>query len=81
MDAIDGPKFAGIRQCKKAVEFGNVRRAFIARDAEMHVVFPFEKLCKDKSIDIIYVDSMDELAKMCGVEVKTSVVVELFDTE
>lgn len=74
MERIKDKKFvAGLKQSKKAVETGQAEIVFIARDADMHVVFPFEKLCESKKIDIVYVNNMKELAKACHVEVPTAV--------
>ena len=72
-----GPKLVGIKQSKRALEKGLVKIAYIARDADMHVVFPFEKVCKDLGVEICYADTMKELAKACKVDVNTAVAVIL----
>ncbi|MDR1391780.1 MAG: ribosomal L7Ae/L30e/S12e/Gadd45 family protein [Clostridiales bacterium] len=72
-----GEKFVGIRQSTRAVIENKVKIAYIARDAEMYVVFRFEEICKEKKINIIYADNMRELAKACEVDVPTSVAVLL----
>lgn len=63
----------GLKQTKKAVEAGTAKIVFIARDADMHVVFPLEKLCEKGKTEIVYVNNMKELAKACRVEVPTAV--------
>lgn len=63
----------GLKQTKKAVEAGKAELVFIARDADGHVVFPLEKLCEGKSVEVVYVNNMKELAKACHVEVPTAV--------
>ena len=72
-------KVVGLKQSKKAIESDLVALAYVARDADMHVVFPFEGLCKNKGIEIVYVNNMKELGKYCGVEVPTAVAVILND--
>ena len=80
MERIKGKKFvAGLKQSKKAIETGQADIVFIARDADMHVVFPLEKLCESKGLDITYVNNMKELAKACHIEVPTAVAVIVKD--
>ncbi|MBQ9737835.1 MAG: ribosomal L7Ae/L30e/S12e/Gadd45 family protein [Clostridia bacterium] len=67
------PHVVGIKQTKKAVEAGRAELVFIARDADGHVVFPLEKLCGEKSVEVLYVNNMKELAKACHIEVPTAV--------
>ena len=62
-----------LKQTKKAVESGRASLVFIARDADMHVVYPLERLCGEKSVEVVYVNNMKELAKACHVEVPTAV--------
>ncbi len=68
------PHVAGLKQTKKAVEAGNARVVFIARDADAHVVMPIEKMCEGKEIEVVYVNNMKELAKASHIEVPTAVV-------
>ena len=63
----------GLKQSKKAIEAGMAKIVFVARDADMHVVFPLEKLCEERRVEIVYVNNMKELAKACRVDVPTAV--------
>jgi large subunit ribosomal protein L7A len=67
------PHVVGLKQSKKAIESGKAELVFIARDADSHVVFPLERLCGEKNVEVIYVNNMKELAKACHVEVPTAV--------
>lgn len=62
-------KTIGIKQSLKAVENGNAKTVFIAKDAEEKVVGKLKTLCEEKSVTVIYVDSMKQLGKACGIEV------------
>jgi large subunit ribosomal protein L7A len=66
-------KTIGLRQSLKAVEEGSVKVAFIARDAEEKVIRSIKELCERSSIEIIYVESMKQLGKACGIEVGAAV--------
>ena len=70
-------KLVGLKQSTRALENGEVVVAYIARDAEAHVVLPFEQMCKAKEIRIIYADTSKDLAKACNIEVPTAVAVVL----
>lgn len=67
------PHVAGLKQTKKAIESGCAEIVFIARDADLHVVFPLEKSCEENALTVVYVNNMKELAKACHVEVPTAV--------
>ncbi|MDY6826458.1 MAG: ribosomal L7Ae/L30e/S12e/Gadd45 family protein [Bacillota bacterium] len=65
-------KVVGTKQTIKALEKGAVSHVFIARDAEDRVVQPILALCEDRKIEPYYVDTMNELGKMCGIKVKAA---------
>lgn len=62
-------RVVGTKQTSKAVEKGEARIVYIARDSEKNVIETLEKLCKEQSVEIIYVDSMEQLGELCGIEV------------
>ncbi|NPV44944.1 MAG: 50S ribosomal protein L7Ae-like protein [Firmicutes bacterium] len=62
-------KTVGTKQTIKAVEKGEAKVVFIARDAEKHIVAPLEKLCSERAIEVVYIDSMKQLGEICGIEV------------
>ncbi len=75
MERIKNEKHVvGLKQSKKAIEAGNAELVFIASDADEHVIFPLEELCGKMKTQVIYVNSMKELAKAAHVEVPTAVV-------
>lgn len=66
-------KTIGLKQSIKAVKKGQVEYAFVAKDAEDTVLDPFIKACREQSVMITYVDSMDTLGRACGIEVGAAV--------
>lgn len=62
-------KTIGSKQTLKAVERGQAKVVFIARDADAHVVDPIKLACREKKIEIVEVDSLKELGRACGIEV------------
>lgn len=69
----ENPHVVGLKQSKKAIESGKAQLVFVARDADSHVVFPLERLCEAKKVEVVYVNNMKELAKACHIEVPTAV--------
>lgn len=59
----------GAKQTKKLLESGQAQVVYIAGDAEEHVISPLLHLCNKKSIEVVNVDSMKELGKLCGIKV------------
>ena len=66
-------KVVGTKQTLKALEKGEVKIIFIARDAEDKVIRPVLILCEASTIELQYVDSMVQLGRMCGIKVKAAV--------
>lgn len=62
----------GTKQTLKAVNAERAKIVFVAKDAQEHVVRDLISACKQKGIEIIYVDSMRSLGKACGIEVGAS---------
>ena len=69
-------KYVGIKQVLKAVKEEKVNMVYIGKDAEKRIVEELIKLCKQKGIQIIYIDTMKELGKMAGIEVKAATAAE-----
>ena len=62
-------KVVGTKQTIKAIEKGNVIEVYVAKDAEGHVVRDLLEKSKTKEIPVVYVDTMVELGKACGIDV------------
>lgn len=63
----------GAKQTLKAVQGGQAKEVFVARDAEERVVRPILDLCRLNGVRITEVDSMAELGKACSIEVGAAV--------
>jgi large subunit ribosomal protein L7A len=66
-------KTIGIRQSMKAVENGLAGTVFIAKDADEKVVRNIKELCSNSSVEVVYIDTMKQLGKACGIEVGAAV--------
>lgn len=66
-------KTVGIKQTQRALEKGIVRRVFVAKDAEQHVLRPILESCQTQGIEMVEIPTMIDLGKACGIEVGSAV--------
>ncbi len=62
-------KTVGTKQTQRAVEKGQARVVYVAKDAEERISSPLLRLCAEKGVEVVMVDSMIELGKQCGIKV------------
>ncbi|MBO8129857.1 MAG: ribosomal L7Ae/L30e/S12e/Gadd45 family protein [Peptococcaceae bacterium] len=62
-------KTVGTKQTIKAVQKGQAKVVYVARDADAHVVEPVIRACRENNIPLIQVESMRELGRVCGIAV------------
>ena len=78
MERLKGKNFlAGLKQSQKAILSGKAVLAYIAEDSDEHIKLPLIALCEKEKVEVLYVETMKELAKTCRVEVPTAVAVVL----
>jgi len=61
-----------MKQVRKAIINNEADIVYVAKDAKVKVVSDIEKICKEKLIDIVYVDTMKELGSSCGIDVSAA---------
>lgn len=66
-------KVVGAKQTLKALEKREALYVFIARDAEEKVTHPVLAICETNGIEPHYVETMQQLGKLCGIKVKAAV--------
>lgn len=59
----------GAKQTHKALKAGKVLVCYIARDAEVRITEPLRSYCESNGVELVYVDSMEQLGKFCGIDV------------
>ena len=73
-------KFVGIKQSTRAITESEVKKAYVARDADDQVKIPFLSLCSENKVEVVWVDSMEQLGEACGITVGAAVAVTLKDS-
>ncbi|AND86134.1 50S ribosomal protein L7ae-like protein [Clostridium tyrobutyricum] len=66
---LRGKKVIGIKQTIKAIKNDSAKIVYIAKDADSSLVHSVEVLIKDNSLEVVYIDTMKELGKLCGIDV------------
>ena len=67
----------GAKQLRKALAAGRVCRAYLARNADPAIIEPLEALCRENHVDYVFVSSMQELGRACGIEVGAAVAAQV----
>ncbi|HHU64063.1 MAG TPA: 50S ribosomal protein L7ae-like protein [Clostridiales bacterium] len=62
-------KVVGTKQVIKAVENGKAKLVIIARDADDFIINKIKAVTDAHSVDVEYVDTMEQLGSMCGIQV------------
>lgn len=65
-------KTVGAKQTIKALEKGTAVVVYVAKDAEDSVTRPIQEMCASKGIELVVVESMQQLGKACGIQVGAS---------
>lgn len=72
-------KVVGIKQSSKALKTGKGKKLYIAKDVNEAMVSELIELAKANSVEIVYIDTMKELGKLCGIDVKAAAAVTVFN--
>ncbi|AWI07345.1 ribosomal L7Ae/L30e/S12e/Gadd45 family protein [Clostridium drakei] len=76
---LEGNKVVGVKQTIKAIKSGAVKTVYIAKDADDKFIQPVRLLVEEESLELVYVDSMKELGKLCGIDVGAATAAVLKD--
>jgi len=63
----------GTNQTAKAVTRGQARVVFVARDADRRIIEPVLKAARDRGVEVVEVESMIALGRVCGIAVGAAV--------
>ena len=70
----------GIKQLKKALRAGRVQSAFFAMDADPAVTEPVAEACNSSAVPVVWVKTMAQLGKVCGIDVGAAAAATLINT-
>ena len=67
-----GRRVVGTKQVLRAVEEDRAARVFLGKDADGFIYPRLNALCEERHVPVTVVDSMQELGKLCQVDVKAA---------
>lgn len=67
----------GCKQVLRALAQQNAERVYLADDCEGHIKAPVEEQAQKAGCSVLYIGSMKELGRLCGINVKASCAVIL----
>ena len=69
-----GSHVVGLKQSIKAINGGKAKKVYLAADADFFISAKVSDACADNGVDIEVSFTMEELGKMCKIEVGAAVV-------
>ncbi|MDW7667284.1 MAG: ribosomal L7Ae/L30e/S12e/Gadd45 family protein [Bacillota bacterium] len=67
----------GKKQTQRALSKDEAASIYVAEDADKKVVNDIIEISNEKKIEVVYVDTMENLGKMFGIDVKAAVAATL----
>lgn len=62
-------RLVGTKQTLKALQGGEAKVVYLAKDADERVLRPLRSALSERSVEVVEVESMQELGRLCGIEV------------
>ena len=59
----------GTKQLRKALNNGSAKQVYLAENADPAITETLEALCQQKTVPYVWVRSMQDLGRACGIEV------------
>lgn len=72
-------KIVGMKQLRKALLRGGVRRVYLALDADPAVTAPLAELAQAGGTEIVWVGKMNDLGRACNIDVGAAAAATLPD--
>ena len=72
-ELANAAKVVGVKQVRRALAAGRVKRLYLARDADHHLTQPLEEQAREQGIEAVWFGSMKELGRDCGIAVGAAV--------
>lgn len=65
-------KVVGIKQLRRALTQGEVKKVFVAEDADPALTEPVIEQCESSGIEVVSVPTMRQLGDACAISVKAA---------
>ena len=72
-ELTNSARVVGVKQVRRALNAGRVKRLYLARDADPQLTQPLERQAQEQGIEAVWLGSMKELGRDCGIAVGAAV--------
>jgi len=66
-------KVVGVKQARRALANGQVKRLYLAKDADPQITGPLERQGHEQGVEVVWAESMKALGRACGIAVGSAV--------
>ena len=77
LDRIKEKKVVGFKQATKAIRSGIGKKLYVAENADEKIISNLIELANERGVEVIHIDTMKDLGKLCGIDVGASAMVTL----
>lgn len=74
-------RIVGVKQVRRALAAGRVKRLYLARDADPQITQPLAGQAQGQGVEAVWFGSMKELGRSCGIAVGASAAAETGSAE
>lgn len=71
-DTLGSNCVVGFKQVTRGLKSDLFSQVFIALDADKHIKTLIEEEASKNSVDVVYVNTKEELGKLCGIEINAA---------
>lgn len=71
-DTLGPSAIVGFNQVIRGLKSNLFKQVFIALDADKNIKKLIEEEADKKSVDVVYIDTKEELGKLCGIEINAA---------
>ena len=71
-DTLGPSSVVGFKQVIRGLKSNLFKQVFIALDADKDIKTLIEEEASKKSVDVVYINTKEELGKLCGIEINAA---------
>lgn len=71
-DTLGPSSVVGFKQVIRGLKSNLFKQVFIALDADKYIKTLIEEEADKKSVDVVYINTKEELGKLCGIEINAA---------
>lgn len=65
-------KVVGLKEVRRAISLDEAKTVYVAKDTDEDLKKKVVEACNNRKIEIVYVETMEELGEICGIDVNAA---------